>query len=255
MLNPTTNELLDIDGIGHGFFGREGGQSATPFESLNISFAVGDAPQAVNANLDEIAKHNGVAPQNLCLVKQTHSTDVVSVTAASDRQNRMEADGMVTATNGLALGIQTADCGPVLFADKKNHIIGACHAGWKGAVGGIVGNTIEAMEKLGAERQHIVAVLGPSIRVENYEVGDQFKADVLKQFAPTAPYFKFPKGAKAPHFDLPHCIMDQLESANIADISDLKVCTYQNSATFFSHRKATHLNEKTGRQLSVIALF
>lgn len=254
MLKPTTTQMLEIESIAHGYFGREGGQSAAPFSSLNISFAVGDDPKTVNANLDEIATHIGVAPQNLCLVKQTHSTDVICVTSASSRNKRIEADGMVTATKGLALGIQTADCGPVLFADKKNNIIGGCHAGWKGAVGGIVGNTLEAMEKLGAERQHIVAVLGPSIRIENYEVGDKFRIDVLAKFPHTAPYFTMPKGATAPHFDLPLCIKDQLESANIADISDLEICTYQNNAKYFSHRKATHLGEKTGRQLSVIAL-
>jgi len=254
MLNPTKSDLLKLNGISHGFFGREGGNSTAPYDSLNISFAVGDDPDKVDENLDLIAHQVGVTPRNLCLVKQTHSNDVISVKTASPRTNRAEADGMVTATKGLALGIQTADCGPVLFADAKNQIIGGCHAGWKGAVGGIVGNTIEAMEKLGAERQHIVATLGPSIRAENYEVGDQFKADVLSKFAHTAPYFKLPEGATAPHFDLPHCIMDQLESANIADISDLGICTYANASNFFSHRKATHLEQKTGRQLSVIAL-
>lgn len=254
MPEAVTTEKLKQQTIAHGFFGRTGGHSNSPFDSLNISFAVGDDPKAVNQNLDDIATQIGVSPANLCLVKQTHSTKVISVTAASPRNDRIEADGMVTATKGLALGIQTADCGPVLFADPKNQIIGGCHAGWKGAVGGIVGNTIEAMVQLGAERQHIIAILGPSIRVESYEVGEKFKADVLAQHAHTAPYFKLPSNAEAPHFDLPHCIMDQLESANIADISDLELCTYQNSDKFFSHRKATHLAEKTGRQLSVISL-
>lgn len=254
MLEAKTATQLELDGIAHGFFGRTGGNSKPPFDSLNISFAVGDDPAAVNKNLDTIATHLSATPSSLCLVKQTHSTRVISVSAASPRNDRIEADSMVTATKGLALGIQTADCGPVLFADPKNKIIGGCHAGWKGAVGGIVSNTIAAMIQLGAQRQNIIAVLGPSIRMENYEVGEQFKADVLAQHAHTAPYFKLPSNAKAPHFDLPHCIMDQLESANIADISDLGLCTYQNNDKFFSHRKSTHLGEKTGRQLSVISL-
>lgn len=254
MLKPITTDLLNLADTAHGFFGRVGGQSTTPFDSLNVSFALGDDPLAVNSNLDAIATHVGVSPQNLCLVRQTHSTDVIGVTSASPRDNRIEADGMVTANKGLALGIQTADCGPVLFADPKNQIIGGCHAGWKGAVGGVVGNTIEAMVKLGAERQHIVAALGPAIRVENYEVGEQFKTDVLAKFPHTGRYFKLPGGAHAPHFDLPKCIMDQLESANLADIVDLGICTFANSDEYFSHRKATHLNEKTGRQLSIIAI-
>ncbi|MFT6659859.1 peptidoglycan editing factor PgeF [Maritalea sp.] len=254
MLKPITTDLLNLADTAHGFFGRQSGNSQAPFDSLNVSFAVGDDRQTVNSNLDAIATHVGISPQNLCLVRQTHSTDVICVTSSSPRDNRIAADGMVTATKGLALGIQTADCGPVLFADPKNQIIGGCHAGWKGAVGGVVGNTIEAMVKLGAERQHIVAALGPAIRVENYEVGAQFKTDVLAKFPHTARYFKLPGGARAPHFDLPQCIMDQLESASIAEVSDLGVCTYQNSDDFFSHRKATHLKEKTGRQLSVIAI-
>jgi len=254
MLKPATSDLLKHKGIVHGFFGRAGGKSFSPYDSLNISFAVGDAPQSVNENLDLIADHFGVASNDLCLLKQTHSTNVMSVKTASARTNRAEADGMVTATKGLALGIQTADCGPILFADPKNQIIGGCHAGWKGAVGGIIGQTIDAMVELGAQRQHIFATLGPCIRVDNYEVGEQFKTDVLAKFAHTAPYFKRPNGAKAPHFDLSHCIMDQLESANIADINDVDICTYANADSYFSHRKSTHLKQKTGRQLSVIAL-
>ncbi|MGJ8527091.1 peptidoglycan editing factor PgeF [Maritalea sp.] len=254
MLTPLKSKQFADLNIAHGFYGCEGGVSPAPFDSLNISFAVGDDPQNVNANLDAIAQHMGVGSNQLCLIKQTHSIDVISVRAASPRHARIEADGMVTATKGLAIGIQTADCGPVLFADPKNQIIGGCHAGWKGAVGGIVGNTIDAMINLGAERQHIHATLGPAIRVENYEVGDAFKQSVLAKFAHTSPYFKFPNGAQNPHFDLPHCILDQLESANIADINDLAVCTYENADKFFSHRKATHLEKKTGRHLSVIAL-
>jgi len=255
MLTPVQDQTLQLVNIKHGYFGTHGGVSKTPYDSLNVSFAVGDNDADVHKNLDIIATHIGSTNENLCLVKQTHSTNVISVTSPASRNNRAEADGMVTAIKGLALGIQTADCGPVLFADPKNEIIGGCHAGWKGAVGGIVSNTIDEMIKLGSDRQHIIAVLGPTISVQNYEVGDQFRSDIIAQFAHTEPYFKQPSGATAPHFDLPRCIMDQLESANIADVKNMGICTYANADSFFSHRNATHKNAKTGRQLSVIALF
>jgi len=245
---------LSAHDIKHGFFGRHGGASSSPYNSLNVSFAVGDNPARVHQNLDEVATSSGIASSNLCLVKQTHSTKVLSISSPTDRENRVEADAIVTATAGLAIGIQTADCGPVLFADPVNRVIGGCHAGWKGAVGGIVGNTIDAMIELGAERKSIVAALGPSICVQNYEVGEQFQNSVLTDHPHAASYFKFPDERTKAHFDLPHCIMDQLESANIADFVDLGICTYQNSLDYFSHRQATHLGEKTGRQLSVIAL-
>ncbi len=119
MLEAETANQLNLDGIAHGFFGRIGGVSKQPFDSLNISFAVGDDPNAVNQNLDDIATYVGATPSNLCLVKQTHSTKVITVENASPRNDRIAADGTVTATKGLALGIQTADCGPVLFADPK----------------------------------------------------------------------------------------------------------------------------------------
>ena len=245
---------LNLPGIQRGFFERNGGVSDPPFDTLNVSVAVGDQKDAVNRNLDLTASAIGAKPENLCLVKQTHSVDVLDFSTAPDRDNRPEADGMATATSGLALGILTADCGPVLFADPKNHVIGACHAGWKGAVGGIVGNTIEKMLKLGGERQHIVAALGPCIHVDNYEVGEQFKADVTDKFPQTVDHFKTPNGASAPHFDLPQCIMRQLESANIADAFLMPHCTYAAPEKFFSHRYATHQKAKTGRQISVIAL-
>lgn len=254
MAEALTAKNLDELGISHGFFERNGGVSKAPFDTLNASVAVGDDADTVNQNLDLVAKSVGVEPSSLCLVKQTHSIDVLAMTAAPDRATRPEADGIVTATPGLALGILTADCGPVLFADPKNRVIGACHAGWKGAVGGIVDNTIYNMIKLGAERKYIVAALGPCIHLENYEVGDTFESDVTKQFPQTLPHFKMPNGADAPHFDLPECIMQQLESANIADAFQMPNCTYDAPSQFFSHRYATHKKIKTGRQISVIAL-
>jgi YfiH family protein len=254
MTEHFTAPLFDQHNIIHGFFGRQGGVSPEPFAALNVSTSVGDSAENVNANIALIEKSLGLSPNQLCLLKQTHSVDVISVSSPLDRENRIEADGMVTATKGLGLGILTADCGPVLFADTKNQIVGACHAGWKGAVGGIVGHVIEEMEKLGADRQYIVAALGPSIHVKNYEVGEAFQADVIKDFPQTAPFFEIPAGATAPHFNLPKCIAAQLESANIADFYIASHCTYAAPEKFFSHRYATHQKTKTGRQLSAIAL-
>lgn len=253
MIEQITAPLFDQHKVAHGFFGRIGGVSPAPFAGLNVSTSVGDSAENVNANIALIEKSLGLAPDHLCLLKQTHSVDVISVSSPLDRTNRIEADGMVSATKGLGLGILTADCGPVLFADTKNQIIGACHAGWKGAVGGIVGNVIVAMVKLGAERQHIIAALGPSIHVENYEVGAQFQTDVAQKFPQTEAFFEIPAGASAPHFNLPKCIAAQLESANIADFFISAHCTYAAPQNFFSHRYATHQNIKTGRQLSAIA--
>ncbi|WP_036221723.1 peptidoglycan editing factor PgeF [Maritalea myrionectae] len=245
---------LSFDGITHGFFGRAGGVSPAPFDSLNVSIKQGDSQENVTANLTIIADQLGIQPGNFGLLKQVHSINVVQFDGKADWDNRPEADGIVSNVPGTAIGIQTADCGPVLFCDPDNKVIGACHAGWKGAVGGIVHRTLDAMEELGANRHKIHAVLGPCIHPENYEVGDEFKANVLKDWPELEGHFPYPPGATKPHFDLPGTIVHQLESAHLHTAAHLDICTYANNETYFSHRKATHLDTKTGRQLSAIAI-
>lgn len=252
--NALIADHLSFDGLAHGFFGRAGGMSPAPFDSLNVATSQGDSADNVTQNLSIIARELGVHSARFGLLNQTHSIDVVTFDGKADWNNRPIADGIVSNVPGTAIGIQTADCGPVLFCDPDNKVIGACHAGWKGAVGGIVHRTLEAMEAIGADRHKIHAVLGPCIHPENYEVGDTFKQNVLDKWPELEGHFPYPAGTTTPHFDLPGTIMHQLESAHLHTAASLNICTYANSETYFSHRKATHLGVKTGRQLSAIAI-
>jgi hypothetical protein len=162
---------------------------------------------------------------------------------------------MVTRVPGLALGIATADCGPILFADPENRVVGAAHAGWKGALGGVVANTVTAMETLGAVRSRIVAVLGPTISQAAYEVGEDFR-DRFQQEAPGAERF-FAPGVRAGHaqFDLPGFVRMRLQEAEIGEAADLGLCTYADEKRFYSYRRTTHRGEADyGRLISAIAL-
>lgn len=241
--------LASMDWLRHGFFGRQGGVSIAPYDSLNVGLAVDDSEASVQANRQAIADSLGGAP--LIVLKQTHSTHVETITAPLT--GVVEGDAMVTATPGLLLGIQTADCTPILFADHQAHIIGAAHAGWRGAVDGIIGNTIAAMVKLGADPEHIVAAYGPTIWAQNYEVGDQFQADFLALHPTGEDLFFTPTGGKA-HFDLPGFVQAQLRDAGVSTIEQVGGCTYDNPDRYFSHRFATHQSRKTGRQMSVISI-
>jgi polyphenol oxidase len=162
---------------------------------------------------------------------------------------------LVTKTKGLALGVLTADCGPVLFSDAEAGVIGACHAGWKGALTGITDSTIAAMEELGAKRERVVAVLGPTISKAAYEVGPEFPASFLAQSAEHRRFFK--PSTKAGHFmfDLPGYVMLRLKQAGVVQAHDVALCTYSDEARFYSYRRATHRGEKDyGRLVSAIAL-
>lgn len=198
----------------HGFFGRQGGISEEPFTSNNMSIAVGDKPHLVEANRASAAQALGFMQKNLYLLKQVHSADVRTLTEYPDDHVPVEADAMVTTLPALALGILTADCTPILFADDEADIIGAAHAGWRGAVDGICGATIEAMIALGARVDRIVAAIGPTISGENYEVGDQFKADFLALQPGGERHFFVPEGKKT-HFDLPGFVEAQLRQAGV----------------------------------------
>lgn len=246
----TAPALGALPGLRHGFFGRSGGVSSGDFAGLNVSLSVGDDTKAVAANRQSVAEAMSVGP--LCILKQTHSTQVETIVGPIEAGS-VDADAMVTATPGLALGILTADCTPILFADPQAGIVGAAHAGWRGTVDGIVGNTIAAMVALGADPARILAAIGPTIHGENYEVGEQFKADFLALHPGGDDHFHTPPGAKA-HFDLPGFVAEQLAAAGVKTVERIGFCTYGRPDLYFSHRHATHHGTRTGRQIAVIGL-
>lgn len=236
----------------HGFFGRAGGQSGGEFAGLNVSTAVGDNPRDVEANRAAAAAALGFDRQNLRLLKQVHS-HLVRTIGETSGDSLVEADAMVTRVPGLLLGILTADCTPIILGDAAAGVVGAAHAGWRGAVDGIVGNTVAAMEALGAERSRIVAAIGPTITQPNYEVGEQFQADFLALHPTGAAYFAAPAGGK-PHFDLPGFVADELRRAGVTAIDRVGGCTYAEPDRYFSHRYATHQGTRTGRQIALVGL-
>lgn len=247
----TVQSLTDSDVVRHGFFGRHGGVSTGDFAGLNVSHAVGDNPDAVEENRGLVVKALGSAP--LVTLKQVHSNRVVTVEGGALPERSVEADAIVTRRADVLLGILTADCAPLLFLDRHAGVVGAAHAGWRGAVDGILENTVAAMEALGAQRRRIQLAVGPTISQQNYEVGEQFKTDALNQNIRTETAFATPPGGK-PHFDLPGYVVAEARALGLAEITDTALCTYAEPDRFFSHRYATHQQTKTGRQIAVIGL-
>jgi len=241
----------DTDAVRHGFFGRIGGVSTGEFAELNVSYAAGDDADAVAHNRNLVAGTMGGGA--LVILRQVHSNHVVTVEAGALPDAAEEGDALVTRRADVLLGILTADCAPLLFLDAHAGVIGAAHAGWKGAVSGILENTVAAMEALGAQRRRILVELGPTISGANYEVGSPFMADALALNGHAEPAFFVPPGGK-PHFDLPGFLRADAARAGIAAFGDRALCTYANSRRFFSHRYATHQGTRTGRQVSVIGL-
>lgn len=246
---------LASPGIRHAFFTREGGVSEGIYQSLNGGIGSRDAPDKVRENRARMAAALGVAPTHLVSCYQIHSPNVIVAATPWTRENTPRADAIVTRVPGLAIGVSTADCGPILFADAEAGVIGAAHAGWKGALTGVLEATIAAMEKLGAQRARIHAALGPLIRQPNYEVGAEF----VERFkaADTANEKFFAPSSKAGHamFDLPGYITSRLKAAEIKSVEDLGLCTYADPARFFSYRRTTHRAEPDyGRHVNAIAI-
>jgi YfiH family protein len=245
--------LERLSGIRHGFFGRRGGSSTGDFASLNASESVGDKLHHVRENRAQIAGLLGFSTEALAQVKQVHSARVVVLADPAAIPERPEADAIVTNMRGAALGILTADCTPILLADVEAGVIGAAHAGWRGAVSGIAEATVQAMASLGAEPERIVAAIGPTISAENYEVGPEWAAELLRHHRDAANRISRPTGGRE-HFDLPGFVFDHLIGAGVGVVDDLRICTYAEPKKYFSHRWATHKGIPTGRQLSVIGL-
>jgi YfiH family protein len=253
---PIRSSLLDEAkgrGIRHGYFTRLGGVSEGIYQGLNIGTGSSDDQTLVAENRRRVAEWMGVAPSHFLTAHQFHSPDVI-VAREPFAGPRPKADAIVTDRVGIAVGASTADCGPVLFADAQARIIGAAHAGWKGAFTGVLENTIAAMEGLGARRESIVAVLGPSIGPKNYEVGPEFVARFNVADAANARYFT--PSAKPGHsmFDLNLYTVDRLAKAGV-QAQGLRRCTYAEEDLFYSYRRGTHRGEPDyGRQVSAICL-
>ena len=251
----TAENIAQITGVRHGFFTRRSGHSSGLYTSLNCGFGSGDDRASVAANRAVAARRLGVEPAHLLTVFQYHSGEAAVIDAIHQPEDAPRADGMVCATKGIAIGILTADCTPVLFADRKGRCVGACHAGWQGAFAGVAENTVAAMARLGAEPAAIDAAIGPVISQQNYEVGPEFFERFIARDAATAGLFI--PSAKAGHymFDLPGFVHRRLETLGLASITGSDGCTYGDEDRFFSYRRATHRNEPDyGRQISAIAL-
>ncbi|MCA1909691.1 MAG: peptidoglycan editing factor PgeF [Magnetospirillum sp.] len=251
----TLSALNEIIRIRHGFFTREGGVSQGIYASLNCGPGSADDPAAVAENRSRAMAMMDLPVQALVTVHQAHTAEVVTVTEAWTPAGRPTADAMVTTVPGLALGILTADCAPVLLADRKNGIIAAAHAGWKGAVGGILENTVARMVELGAKPKNIVGAIGPCIGQRSYEVGPDFPAPFLAESADNADFFA-PSRRDGHHlFDLPGYVSRKLARLGLVDVTRVPADTCRDGARFFSYRRATLAGEKDyGRQLSVIVL-
>ena len=254
-----TLEIITSDSLSpvhHGFFTRKGGASSGVFHGLNCGAGSSDQSDIVQINRDRVAKSMDVADHSLVFVHQIHSAEVVTVTNPMEpKAPRPRADAMVTNQPGLALAILTADCQPVLFADPKAGVVGAAHAGWRGALDGILENTVDAMIALGADRDNITAVVGPSISQRAYEVGPEFKERFLQEHPDNTRYFKPSERAEHFMFDLPAFITDKLQALGLGAVADLALCTYADEDRFFSYRRTTHRKEPDyGRQISAIAL-
>ena len=250
MLEIITNDALAP--LRHGFFTRKGGASSGIFRGLNCGPGSSDLSEVVAINRARVAAAMDVGADYLLTITQTHSADVVTLSAPF--ADRPRADAMVTATPGLVLGVLTADCQPVLFADAKARVIGAAHAGWRGAKDGVLDATIAAMERLGARRANICAVIGPTISQSAYEVGPEFIEGFVTDDAANARFFA--KGAGDRFlFDLPAFGLHRLRAAGIGHAEWTHHCTYSDPDRFYSFRRTTHAGEADyGRLISTIRL-
>lgn len=248
-LEIITDDLLN--GIPHGFFTRKGGASSGVYAGLNCGFGSSDQHEIVAINRARVADAMAVPHDHLMGVHQVHSADVMTVTEATTEKPK--ADALVTNVPGLALSILTADCQPVLFADPVARVVGAAHAGWTGALNGVLEETLEAMEALGADRTNIKAVIGPSISQAAYEVGPEFFDTFITEDPLYARFFAQGAGDKM-QFDLPAFGLMRLRGAGVGDAAWTRHCTYADEARFYSYRRTCHRKEADyGRLIAAIS--
>ena len=242
-----------LDSFEHGFFTRLGGVSIGIFEELNCGTGSKDDHNKVQFNRDLVALEMKVNPQDLITVHQEHSSRVVAVDSPLEVLTR--ADAIVTNTPNLSIAVLTADCLPVLFADKKNNVIGVAHAGWKGALNGILENTVQSMIELGADTKNIKAVIGPCISPSIYEVGQDFFDTFVERSTSFQNYFSKGINEKKYFFNLPEFALDRLYNLEVLDAEWIGNCTYHESDKFYSYRRSQHLGELDyGRQISTIKI-
>jgi hypothetical protein len=252
---PLRSALLVRAGFRHAFFTRAGGVSQGIYAGLNGGIGSADDPGHVAENRARMAQYLGVGPERLLSLYQVHSPTALPVTTPWNHEERPRADAMVTVTPGIAIGVGSADCGPVLFADPEARVIGAAHAGWKGAIGGVLESTLDAMEAFGAVRARMLVALGPMLSQANYEVGPEFEAQFLAEDRGNARFFRPGPRPGHPHFDLPGYIRARLERAGVKAIDDLALCTYADEDRFYSYRRKTHRGEADyGRHIAAIVL-
>jgi YfiH family protein len=246
------------DTIFHGFFSRNGGTSQNSYASLNCGWGSDDEPGCIANNLMRVSKSAGVEYGSLTTLHQVHSAECVVVDAPWSREDRPKADAFVTKTPGFALGILTADCGPVLFHGRDGDdkpVIGAAHAGWGGAFKGVLQATVQSMKEIGAQPESIKASIGPCIGQNSYEVGPEFYQNFIEQADENDRFFKSSNTPEHMMFDLAGYCALQLASAGVKQISIKDLDTYYNEEDFFSYRRATHRKVADyGRQISVVAI-
>ena len=250
---PVPIRAAALEGVPHGFFGRQGGVSTGDVAGLQVGFGAGDDPDSVTENRRRVIA--ALLPgAGLAMPFQVHSPDVAVVSAPVEGDDRPRVDALVSATPGLLVGVVTADCAPVLLADSENGVVGAAHAGWKGALHGVTDAAIVAMERLGANRSKIKAAIGPCIAQPSYEVDNDFGNAFLTADRRNARFFRQGKAGK-PHFDLEGYVMARLVQAGIATVEATRRDTYAEEERFHSYRRDTHRGIVCeGRQVSLIGL-
>ena len=256
MLEPfTADSLTNVPGIRHGFFTRLGGTSRGLYQSLNCGAGSDDDRVCIIQNRTRVAQHLGSVHDDVVTLYQVHSTDALVVDAPVPRDALPKADALVTAKRGLVIGVLTADCTPVLFADGKSGVVAAAHAGWRGALTGVLESTVRTMETLGARPADIRAAVGPCISQRAYEVGPEFEAEFLARDPANAKFFVRKNRDSKPHFDLPGFVNHKLQVLGLATIENFAPCTYENESLFFSYRRSQHKKQPDyGRQISAIVV-
>ena len=248
-----TIQSARLKNFSHGFFTRKGGQSKGVYKGLNCGLGSRDDAKTILSNRNLVAQHMGTSLDNIVGVHQIHSVEAIICNGTF--KTSPKADALVTNTRGLLLSVLTADCQPVIFADRENSVIGIAHAGWRGALNGILNSTINKMESLGAKRNQISAVIGPCISQSAYEVGLDFFEKFTSSNKKNKDYFAYSFDTKKYHFDLPNFSLNLLKDEGISSIEWTGHCTYSDPKKFFSYRRSCHKNEPDyGRLISAIML-